>query len=65
MMKKWCLLVVLSLSVGCSCEEDCDEMYEDCLDEGRPEGICDKEKRACKHECDASTGRQGEGAIQE
>ena len=59
------LLVALMFIAGCSCEEECDDLYSSCRDEGRSESICDKEKRSCKRRCDAASGGGDQGAIQE
>ena len=47
------LTLLISLMSGCNtCRDDCDDQYQDCLDEGRPTAVCESEKRDCIDECE-------------
>ena len=50
-------LLMIPLALGCedwgwgSCEVDCDDLYDDCMEGNKSESACDAELSKCKRGC--------------
>ena len=50
---RWVL--VMGLTAGCietACDRECEDLYDDCVDEGQAEGSCEQQRRRCLETCE-------------
>lgn len=45
----------MGLTAGCietACDRECEDLYDDCVDEGQAEGSCEQQRRRCLETCE-------------